>query len=89
MVSYYFNGNDFSILFELLFLFFFNSNKRFLKIDDYQKIIILSGMKAIEDQTRTWKGDCIKFVPYKTGDPHFIRIKHGNGCTSEVKLLKC
>ena len=54
--------------------------------DEYQKSIILSAMKQIEDQTRSWNRDCVKFVRYKTGDPHFIRFKIGVGCYSEVNI---
>ena len=59
----------------------------FICKDEYQKSVILSAMKQIEDQTRSWNRECIKFVPYKTGDPHFIRFKNGDGCNSEVNIL--
>ncbi|RNA04665.1 Zinc metallo ase nas-4 [Brachionus plicatilis] len=49
----------------------------------YSYLIILSGMREIEDSTRTNGKDCIKFVQ-RTTETTYLRIFNGDGCWSYV-----
>ena len=42
-------------------------------------------MKAIEDQTRTKNGDCIRFIPRSNEKP-YLNFINGDGCYSYVNL---
>ena len=45
--------------------------------------IVLEAMRLIEDQTRNYGRDCIKFVP-RTNEANYIQIQSLGGCYSNV-----
>ena len=62
----------------------FNQNKIFYSLNGQSEIdFIKVAMKAIEDQTRTSKGDCIRFIPRSDEKP-YLSVINGDGCYSYV-----